>query len=144
MSSKGNKTAPTSVTVDEFLATVPEQRQQESRELIALMQDITGQPPVMWGLSIIGFGSYHYVYESGRKGDAPIVAFSPRKPNLVLYLSDGADRYEALLQELGPYTTGKSCLYIKRLSAVDLDVLRRIVSESFTYVSDHLDANRAG
>ena len=115
MTSKPNKTAPTIVSVDDFLATLSEQRQAEARQCIAIMQEITGQPPVMWGPSIIGFGSYHYKYESGREGDAPAVSFSPRKANLVIYLADNASRYETLLEKLGPHTTGTACLYIKRL-----------------------------
>ena len=93
----------------------------------------------MWGPSIIGFGSYHYKYESGREGDAPAAAFSPRKANLVIYLDDPISRYETLLESLGPHTTSKVCLYIKRLSAVDLDVLREIIAESYRNVSTQAD-----
>jgi hypothetical protein len=127
MGSNTNKTAPTAVSVDDFLATVSEQRQQESREIIAIMQNLTGEPPVMWGPSIIGFGTYHYTYESGREGDSPLAGFSPRKANLVVYLTAPMSRYETQLATLGPHTTSKVCLYIKRLSAVDLDVLREII-----------------
>lgn len=130
MSSKQNKTAPTNVTVDEFLSTVSEQRQTESRVCIALMQEITGFPPLMWGPSIIGFGSYHYRYESGREGDAPIAGFSPRKANLVIYLTEDVAGDDDLLASLGPHTTSKVCLYINRLSAVDLDVLRKAIAAS--------------
>ncbi len=135
MTSKPNKTAPTIVSVDDFLANLPEQRQTEARQCIAIMQEITGQPPVMWGPSIIGFGSYHYQYESGREGDAPAAGFSPRKANLVFYLADGVSRYEKLLENLGPHTTGQACLYVKRLSAIDLDVLHEIIAESYQYVT---------
>jgi hypothetical protein len=143
MSNKPNKTAPTAVSVDDFLSTVSEQRQEESRQIIALMQEITGEPPVMWGPSIIGFGSYHYKYESGREGDASIAGFSPRKANLVIYLPDGVSRHEAQLEKLGPHTTGKVCVYIRRLSAVDLDVLRDIIAASCENVTAQKSMGRA-
>ena len=87
---------------------------------------MTGEPPVLWGTSIVGFGTYHYRYESGHEGDSALVGFSPRKGNLVLYLIGGfADRHQKLLDELGPHKTGKGCLYLKNLADIDLDVLRR-------------------
>ena len=143
MSSKPNKTVPTSVSVDDFLATVSEQRQQESRQLIVLIREITGQDPYMWGPSIIGFGSYHYKYESGREGDAPAAAFAPRKANLVIYLDDPISRYESWLEKLGPHTTSKVCLYIKKLSAVDLNVLRELIAASYGDVSTQESTHRA-
>ena len=143
MSSMPNKTVPTSVSVDDFLATLSEQRQEEGRQIIAIMREITGQDPYMWGPSIIGFGSYHYKYESGREGDAPAAAFAPRKANLVIYLDDPISRYEPLLEKLGPHTISKVCLYIRKLSAVDLDVLRDIIARSYENVSSHEDAHRA-
>ena len=95
------------------------------------MTSVTGEPPVMWGSSIVGFGSYHYRNESGRTGDAPVAGFSPRKTNLVVYLVGGfEDRYPKLLERLGSHTTGKACLYLKRLADVDLDVLRQLVERS--------------
>jgi hypothetical protein len=95
------------------------------------MRSVTGEPPVMWGPSIVGFGSYHHRYESGRTGDAPLAAFSPRKANLVVYLVGGfEDRYARLLEQLGPHKTGKACLYLKRLGDVDLDALRQLVERS--------------
>ena len=143
MSGKPNKTAPTTVSVDDFLATLSPQRQEEGRQCIAIMREITGHEPYMWGPSIVGFGSYHYKYESGREGDAPAAAFSPRKANLVIYLEDPISRYETMLERLGPHTTSKVCLYIKRLSAVDLDVLRDIIATSFANVSTQQDMGRA-
>lgn len=143
MSNKPNKTTPTAVGVDDFLATVSEQRREESRTCIKIMQKITGQPPVMWGPSIIGFGSYHYRYESGREGDAGAAGFSPRKAHLVIYLPDGVARHEKLLENLGPHTTGKVCVYIKRLSAVDLNVLRDIIAASYQYVTSQENMGRA-
>jgi hypothetical protein len=123
---------PTSADVDAFIDAVPdERRRSDARELCELMRSVTGEPPVMWGPSIVGFGSCHYRYESGRTGDAPLAGFSPRKANLVVYLVGGfEDRYPKLLDKLGPHKTGKSCLYLKRLGDVDLDVLRQLVERS--------------
>jgi Domain of unknown function (DU1801) len=123
---------PTSADVDAFIDAVPnENRRSDARQLCELMRSATGEPPVMWGPSIVGFGSYHYRYESGRTGDAPLAGFSPRKANLVVYLVGGfEDRYPKLLDKLGPHKTGKACLYLKRLGDVDLDVLRQLVERS--------------
>lgn len=143
MSSKANKTAPTTVGVDDFLAGLAEQRQEESRQCIEMMREVTSEPPVMWGPSIIGFGSYHYVYESGREGDSPVVSFSPRKANLVIYVADGVSRYEADLEKLGPHTTGKVCIYIRKLAAVDFEVLRDIVAASCAYIAAQEPMQRA-
>ena len=99
--------------------------------LVELMCDVTGEPPVVWGPSIVGFGRYHYRYATGTEGDAPLAAFAPRKQELVVYLVSGYEhRYPVLLDRLGPHRTGKSCLYLKRLSDVDLDVLRTLVERS--------------
>ena len=123
---------PTSADVDAFVDAVPNQhRRSDAQELCELMRSVTGAPAVMWGRSIVGFGSYHYRYESGRTGDAPLAAFSPRKANLVVYLvGDFEHRYPKLLEKLGPHKTGKACLYLKSLSDVDLDVLRQLVERS--------------
>ncbi len=123
---------PTPAAVDVFLDAVPDDRRRaDAHTLVELMRSVTGEPPVMWGPSIVGFGSYHYRYESGRTGDAPLAAFSPRKANLVVYLVGGfEDRYARLLEQLGPHTTGKACLYLKRLDGVDLDALRQLVERS--------------
>jgi hypothetical protein len=123
---------PTPAAVDAFLEAVPDDRRRaDAHILVELMRSVTGEPPVMWGPSIVGFGSYHYRYESGRTGDAPLAAFSPRKANLVVYLVGGfEDRYARLLEQLGPHTTGKACLYLKRLGGVDLDALRQLVERS--------------
>jgi Domain of unknown function (DU1801) len=123
---------PTSADVNVFIDALPnERRRSDARELCELMRSVTGEPPVMWGPSIVGFGSYHYRYESGRTGDAPLAAFAPRKANLVVYLAGGyEDRYPKLLDKLGPHKTGKACLYAKRLGDVDLDVLRQLVERS--------------
>jgi hypothetical protein len=126
------KLMPTTADVDGFIDAVANHtRRSDARALCELMTSVTGEPPVMWGSSIVGFGSYHYRYESGRTGDAPVAAFSPRKTNLVVYLVDGfEDRYPKLLERLGPHTTGKTCLYLKRLADVNPHVLRQLVERS--------------
>jgi uncharacterized protein DUF1801 len=123
---------PTSADVGAFLKAVPnEHRRADAHALLELMRSVTGEPPVMWGASIVGFGSYRYRYESGRTGDAPLAGFSPRKANLVVYLVGGfEDRYPKLLEQLGPHKTGKACLYLKRLGDVDLGVLRQLIERS--------------
>jgi hypothetical protein len=123
---------PTSADVDSFLKAVRnESHRADAHALVELMRSVTGEPPVMWGPSIVGFGSYHYRYKSGRTGDAPLAGFSPRKANLVVYLVGGfEDRYPKLLEQLGPHKTGKACLYLKRLDDVDLGVLRQLIERS--------------
>jgi hypothetical protein len=126
------KTQPTGADVEAFLDAVPDERRRaDARTLCALLADATGEPPVLWGATIVGFGSYHYRYESGHEGTSALVGFSPRKPHLVLYLAGGfEDRHARLLARLGPHKTGKGCLYLKRLDDVDLDVLRELVDRS--------------
>lgn len=131
---------PTAVDPREFIAAVESPtRRADAERLLGIMQEITGEQPVMWGPSIIGFGSYHYVYESGREGDAPLAAFSPRKANLVVYLVGGyAERYPEELARLGPYKPGNACLYLTRLDRVDEDVLRFLIADSCEVVrADH-------
>jgi hypothetical protein len=125
------KTRKNDADVDAFLNAVPDERKrQDALELLALMEEVTGEEATMWGDSIVGFGSYHYRYASGREGDMPLAGFSPRKQNLTLYIMAGFDEYDALLGRLGKYTTGKACLYIKRLSDVDQDALKELVRRS--------------
>lgn len=132
-----NKTIATDASVDAFLDGVADERQrEESRTLIALMQDVTGRSATMWGPSIIGFGTYHYRYESGREGDMCQVGFSPRKGKFAIYILAGFDRYDDLMARLGRYKTGKSCLYVTRLEHIDLDVLRELVAASVAYVRE--------
>jgi len=123
---------PTNEDVEEFISRVKNPAgQEDARTLCRLMSDLTGEPAVMWGKSIVGFGTHHYRYESGREGDSPLAAFSPRATQLVIYLiGDFAERHARLLSQLGPHTTGKSCLYLKRLDDVDLDVLRQLIHRS--------------
>ena len=122
----------TDASVEEFLARVPgDQRREDARRLCTMMREITGEPPAMWGPSIIGFGAYHYRYASGHEGDSALASFSPRRQNLAVYLvSEFADRHRAALARLGPHKTGKGCLYISRLAAVDLDALRELIDRS--------------
>jgi hypothetical protein len=122
----------TNEPADAFVEGVADERRRaEARRLVELMGEETGQPAVLWGQSIIGFGSRHYRYESGREGDVPAIGFSPRKAQTVLYLTGGVEAYQDLLARLGPHTTGKGCLYLKRLDTVDDTVLREIVGRSF-------------
>lgn len=125
------KTVPTKVPFARFLATVDEARREDCRRLAEMMEAAAGAPPVLWGDSIVGFGTYCYVYASGRTGDWPLVGFSPRKNDLTLYLSCcGFAGHEALLARLGRHKTSKACLYLKRLADVDLDVLRDLIAVS--------------
>lgn len=122
-----NKTQPTKVSVASYLAALPdESKRSDAKTLVKLMQAATGEKPKMWGPSIVGFGTVHYVYASGREGDMPLLGFSPRKPALVLY--GVARASEALLGRLGKHTTGKGCLYIKKLADVDAKVLEKMLS----------------
>jgi hypothetical protein len=130
-----NKTRQTDASVAEFLGSVAEDRKRrDSQVILEMMREESGEQPRMWGESIVGFGSYHYKYESGREGDMPIIGFSPRKQNLTLYLVPGFDAYGSLLERLGKHTTGKVCLYIKKLEDVDLDVLRELVRLSVEHM----------
>jgi hypothetical protein len=123
-----NKTKPTSISVTAFINAIADQtKRADAKAIVKLMQKATGEKPRMWGPSIIGFGSYHYTYESGREGDMPIVGFSPRKAAIVFYLGLGAGGSEKLLAKLGKHTTGKGCLYIKKLADVDQEVLEGLV-----------------
>lgn len=110
-------------------------RRRDGHTLVALMERVTGLPPRMWGSAIVGFGSYHYVYASGREGDMAAVGFSPRKAATTVYLVEGFEDHADDLASLGPHTVGKSCLYLKDLAAVDLEVLERIVRRSYATVT---------
>jgi len=128
-----NKTKPTELSVAAFIDTLTDQtRRADAKALVKLMQGAAGEKPKMWVPSIIGFGSYHYTYESGREGDMPLIGFSPRKAATVLYNMRGGGDSEALLAKLGKYTTGKGCLYIKKLEDVDKKVLEALAVKSVT------------
>lgn len=128
------KTKPTDISVDQFLESVTDTIQREdSKTLIQMMRSITGEPARMWGTSLIGFGTYHYVYASGHEGDICLSGFSPRKNALTIYLLCGAsDRFGSILSKLGKAKMGKGCLYIKKLADIDLDVLREMIQTSVT------------
>jgi hypothetical protein len=127
-----NKTKPTEVTVADFIDSVPDLvRREDAKSLMTLFERITGQPPVMWGPSIVGFGAYRYRYASGREGTSCRVGFSPRKAEQVLYVRAGHPAQATDLARLGKHRTGKGCLYIKRLSDIDLDALEAIIRTGF-------------
>ncbi len=125
-----NKTTRTDASVEEFLASVPEPRQSDAREVNALLTELAGCEPAMWGPAIVGFGERRLVYESGRELDWFDIGYSPRKQSLTLYVGEGFDGYDELLARLGPHKTAVSCLYLKRLSDVDRDVLVELLTSS--------------
>ena len=135
-----NKTVETDDSVENFINAVDnEQKRRDSWDLIALMKDITGSEPKMWGSSLVGFGQYHYKYASGREGNFFITGFSPRKAALTVYVMPGFDAYEKQLSRLGPYKTGKSCLYLRNLNVVDREVLEEIIRDSVDVMRDRYD-----
>jgi hypothetical protein len=130
-----NKTKPTKLSVAAFIGALAEPtRRADAKALVKLMQSAAGEKPKMWGPSIIGFGSCHYRYESGREGDMPLIGFSPRKAANVLYGLTGASDSKALLTKLGKHTTGKGCLYIKKLADVDQNVLEAMATKAVAAV----------
>ncbi|MCC6612603.1 MAG: DUF1801 domain-containing protein [Anaerolineae bacterium] len=135
-----NKTKETDASVQAFLEAVDDEKKREDAyAVLALMREATGLEPKMWGPSIVGFGSYHYKYDSGREGDSPLTGFSPRKAALTLYIMGGFDTYDDLMRKLGKYKTGKGCLYLKRLSDVDEKTLKELVTRS----ADHMAKTHA-
>lgn len=134
-----NKTRPTNVPAAEFLAAVEHpHRRQDGFELLDMMREVTGQDAVMWGPTIVGFGTYHYRYGSGREGDAAAVGFSPRKANLVLYgLTEGPDAGR-LLPELGKHRTSAACLYVNKLDDVDRNVLAELIRSGYRHVTTEI------
>jgi hypothetical protein len=126
-----NKTQPTTASVDAFIAAAqPPERSADAKVVRTLMERLSGEPATMWGPSIIGFGSCHYKYDSGREGDMPRIGFWPRKAELVFYLSDEFLEHADLMARLGKHRTGKSCLYVKRLSDIDMTVLEALIEGS--------------
>ncbi|MEN0652859.1 MULTISPECIES: DUF1801 domain-containing protein [Hyphobacterium] len=124
-----NKTQATRQSAEDFIATVePEKRRAEAQILLALFRKVTGWEPVMWGPSIIGFGEYHYMYDSGREGDFMATGFSPRKARLSIYILPGYQDYSEILSRLGKHSTGKSCLYVNKLEDIDLGVLAELIA----------------
>ncbi len=129
------KTKKNNASVTEFLNSVAdEQKRKDSFALVQMMEEITGEPASMWGDSIVGFGSYHYKYASGREANWFLVGFSPRKTSLTLYIMSGFEHYDKLLAKLGKHKTGKSCLYVKRLTDVDESMLRQLIADSVDHM----------
>ena len=130
-----NRTLETDADIAAFIANVPDERQRaDAAILIDMMTRLSGHPPKLWGPSIIGFGSYHYRYDSGREGDSLRIGFSPRKGQTVVYMLDGYQDHSTLLARLGKHKLGKSCLYIKRLSDIDQQVLEAMIVQSLAYM----------
>ena len=129
------KTQPTGGNVRTFLDSIEDDRKRRDAKTVArIMKRVTGERPRLWGPSIVGYGSYHYVYDSGREGDFMVAGFSPRKQALTLYIMSGFSGHEGLMKRLGKHTTGKSCLYVKKLEDVDLEVLEELIVRSVAYV----------
>jgi|SRR5690554_1925287 len=134
-----NKTTYTEANVEEFINSFAntEQKKQDSFELIKLMQEVTGEAPRMWGSTIVGFGNYHYKYDSGHQGDAPLVGFSPRKSAISLYVYSGylgLTEQDEMLKDLGKYKMGKSCIYVKKLSDINQDVLKKMMHSTIDFL----------
>ncbi|MFN0073607.1 MAG: DUF1801 domain-containing protein [Chloroflexota bacterium] len=132
------KTKINDADVSTFLDSVDnERRREDAYVVIDLLREVTGLEPKMWGPSIVGFGSYYYKYDSGHEGHMCRMGFSPRKSSLTIYISPGFDRYDALMQRLGKFKLGKSCLYINKLTDVDIEVLRELATEAFVFMNEH-------
>ena len=113
-----------------------EQRKLDSLTLLPIMQELTGEEPRMWGDTIVGFGKYRYEYKSGRKGEFFKLGFSPRKNKMTVYIMPGFAQYESLLETLGKHKTGRSCLYINKLADINIEVLKTLITESYTYMNE--------
>jgi len=130
-----NKTTATKASVNDFINSVADlTKRNDSYQIIELISKQTGFEPTLWGPNIIGFGSYHYKYESGHEGDAPMAAFSPRAQAIVFYLAAEAEGREEMLAKLGKHKTGKACIYVKKLADIDTDVLKSLAQESVNYL----------
>ena len=135
------KTRPTEADVRAFLnAVTPERRREDSLTMLEMMSRVTGLKPKMWGPSIVGFGQYHYRYNSGHEGDSFLVGFSPRKTALTVYIMPGFSMYEDLMARLGKHSVGRSCLYIKRLDHVDHEVLKTLIEQSYAFMREKYQA----
>lgn len=145
-----NKTLRNDGSVKEYLSSVSnERRREDALALMELMKSVTGEEPKMWGSALVGFGEYHYRYESGREGDFFLTGFAPRKQNLTVYIMPGFEHYDALLARLGKHKIGKSCLYISKLADVDQEVLGELVQRSVahmeaTHKAGESDSEEAG
>lgn len=127
-----NKTKPAKSSVTAFLNKIRDrQLRDDCFAILKMMREVSNREPVMWGSAIIGFGTYHYVYESGREGDTVVIGFSPRKQDISIYLMGGLNKVEEELSKLGKYKTGKGCLYIKSLDDVNVEVLKKVFAKAF-------------
>lgn len=134
------KTTPNAADPRAFIDGVEnERRRKDAERLLEVFESVTGEKPKMWGNSIVGYGQYDYRYESGRTGTWMKTGFSPRKQATTLYIMPGFDEYESLLARLGPHTTGKSCLYVKSLDQIDMDVLEELIATSFEAMGESSD-----
>lgn len=132
------KTKETDHNVIEFIETFVDspKKREDAYQLLDIFTETTGLPAKMWGPSIIGFGSYHYVYKTGHEGDAPLVGFSPRKAKISLYFATGDEKRDALLQDFGKHTTGKACVYINKVADIDIEVLKALITQSVTFLNE--------
>jgi hypothetical protein len=138
------KTKPTNESVKDFLDRIPEAERREDCFAIAkIMEEVTGEKPKMWGPSIVGFGTYHYKYASGREGDWPVTGFSPRKKDLTVYIMMGFEKHDEMMRKLGKHSVGKSCLYIKRLSEIHVPTLKKLIKTSVKELKDYTKAQAA-
>jgi Domain of unknown function (DU1801) len=132
-----NKTQPSNITINAFQKSLEESQREDCKILIKIMKKITGKDPVIWGDNIVGFGTFHYKYASGREGDYFLTGFSPRKANITIYCLPGFEIHTELLQKLGKFKTAKSCLYVKKLSDVDMTILEQLISDSYQCMINH-------
>lgn len=133
------KTTETNVSVQDFIESYVENdlKKADSYRLIELMSEWSGFPPRLWGASIIGFGSYHYKYESGHEGNAPLIGFSPRKTEFSFYIYSPIPEQETFLKSLGRFKKGKACIYVRKLTDIDLDTLKKMVDSTIAYLNEH-------
>ena len=137
MAKANNKTVPTQLKVQDYLNAIEDpQRKEDCMKIHDIMKKITGREPRMWGTSIVGFGTYHYKYESGREGNMLMTGFSNRKQAITLYILGGLKKRAEQLEKLGPHKNGKSCLYVKRLSDIDTDILTEMIQDDFDHVQE--------
>ncbi|WP_026730313.1 DUF1801 domain-containing protein [Flavobacterium denitrificans] len=137
-----NKTTETTNSVADFINTVEnETKRKDAFQLLSIIQELTGFEPKMWGPSIIGFGSYHYKYDSGHEGDAPLAGFSPRKTAMTVYFYLPEENREELLSKLGKHTSSKACIYIKKLTDIDIEILKKIILLSIEYTQKLYPSN---
>lgn len=137
-----NKMAETSISVTDFINAVKDEtKRKDSFSLIEIIKKETGLEPKMWGPSIVGFGSYHYKYDSGHEGDSPLVGFSPRASAITLYFSGDFEDREQLLEKFGKHTTGKGCIYVKKLNEVNIDTLQKMIAKQIKYIGELYPTN---